>query len=194
MSGDGGRVETEEVDEVADAESALARAASTRSRQDRRVRDRHGGRPETPQRARADVFMCANTQIRERHRSPRGPSRICDFDRTHLRLGGGPTFGVGVALVPHGEGRPLVLGTGLAMVLTRTRGRWHAAKELEPAPRRPRRRAADDALRPAAPEGASLQARVTDLANAVVCPRLGRSRRATAVEPAPLAGRRGRSP
>ena len=39
---------------------------------------------------------------------------------------GGLLFGVGVALLPHGEAGPLVLGTGLAMVLTRTRGRWHA--------------------------------------------------------------------
>lgn len=76
---------------------------------------------------------------------------------------GGLLFGVGVALVPHGEAGPLVLGTGLAMVLTRTRGRWNTREwslSLLLAVLAAGR--ADDALRPAAPEGASLQARVTD--------------------------------
>lgn len=69
---------------------------------------------------------------------------------------------MGVVLVPHGEAGPLVLGTGLAMVLRRTRGRWHAREwslSLLLAVLAAARAA--DALRPAAPEGDSLQARVT---------------------------------
>ena len=75
---------------------------------------------------------------------------------------GGLLLGVGVVLVPHGEAGPLVLGTGLAMVLTRARGRGHAgewALSLLLAGLAAGRAA--DALRPVAPEGGLLQARVT---------------------------------
>ena len=88
------------------------------------------------------------------------------------------------------RGRALVLGTGLAMVLTHSwAGTPASGLGLLLAALAAGR--ADDALRPAAPEGASLQARVTDpwrtrgglsLDSGGRCVRL-------AVEPHPLAGR-----